>query len=489
MSRKIKEFAALVGAGLLAVMAASGLGRQEAAAQFLDGLLPGEPPVRREVPPSREVAQYSFAPIVRKAAPAVVNVYVQRRVQTFSSPFANDPFFRQFFGDAFGQPSERIQSSLGSGVIVSPDGVVVTNTHVIRGRGETEIRVALADKREFDAKVVMQDDKTDIAILKIENGDHRFPTLELEDSDTLEVGDMVLAIGNPFGVGQTVTSGIVSALARSEIGNSDSQVFIQTDAAINPGNSGGALVDMSGKLVGINTMIFSQSGGSQGIGFAIPSNLVRLYVRGAAEGRKVERPWLGARLETVTRDVADALGLDRIAGAVVARVSEKGPAARAGLMAGDVIVNVDGFEVGDARAVHYRLTTRGIGSKVKVGIIRKGQPQTLEMTLVGAPQPGRDDVRNLAGAHPLDGARVSNILPGVADELGIDEAEGVVVLSVRRASTAARLGFQPGDVIVEINQAKVESVSDLDALLGVRQRMWLVAVRRGDKVFNLQVPG
>ena len=490
MSRKIKKFAALVAACLLAALAASGRVRHEASAQLLDNLFPKEtPPARREVPPSREVAQYSFAPIVRKAAPAVVNVYVQRRVQTFSSPFANDPFFRQFFGDAFGQPSERIQSSLGSGVIVSPDGIVVTNTHVIRGRGETEIRVALSDKREFDAKVITQDDKTDIAILKIENGDHRFPTLEFEDSDTLEVGDMVLAIGNPFGVGQTVTSGIVSALARSEIGNSDSQIFIQTDAAINPGNSGGALVDMSGKLVGINTMIFSQSGGSQGIGFAIPSNLVRLYAQGAAEGRKVERPWLGARLETVTRDTADALGLDRIAGAVVARVSDKGPAARAGLLAGDVITSIDGFEVGDARAVQYRLTTRGIGSTVKVGVIRKGQPRTVDLTLVAAPQPGRDDVRNLAGQHPLDGARVSNILAGVADELGIDEADGVVVLSVRRSSTAARLGFQPGDVIVEINQQKVASVGDLDGLLATRQRMWLVAVRRGDKVFNLQVPG
>jgi S1-C subfamily serine protease len=187
--------------------------------------------------------------------------------------------------------------------------------------------------------------------------------------------------------------------------------------------------------------------------------------------------------------VADALGLDRIAGAVVARVSDKGPAASAGLVAGDVIVNIDGFEVGDARAVQYRLTTRGIGSTVKVGVIRKGQPQTIDLTLVAAPQPGRDDVRNLAGQHPLDGARVSNILAGVADELGIDEADGVVVLSVRRASTAARLGFQPGDVIVEVNQHKVETVSDLDGVLGARQRMWLVAVRRGDKVFNLQVPG
>lgn len=482
MSRYFKEFAALVAAGLLGVAGASMFDREATAQRAEIG-------VAREVPPSREVAQYSFSPIVRRAAPAVVNVYVQRRVQTFSSPFANDPFFRQFFGDAFGQPSERIQSSLGSGVIVSPEGIVVTNTHVIRGRGETEIRIALADKREFDAKVLTQDDKTDIAILKIENGDHRFPTLELEDSDTLEVGDMVLAIGNPFGVGQTVTSGIVSALARSEIGNSDSQVFIQTDAAINPGNSGGALVDMSGKLVGINTMIFSQSGGSQGIGFAIPSNLVRLYVQGAAEGRKVERPWLGARLETVTRDMAEALGLDRVAGAVVARVSDKGPAASSGLIAGDVIVNVDGFEVGDARAVHYRLTTRGIGSQVKVGVIRKGQPQTLELTLVAAPQPGRDDVRNLAGQHPLDGARVSNILPAVADELGIDEGEGVVVLSVRRSSTAARLGFQPGDIIVQVGQVQVSTVSDLEKQLAVRQRMWLVAVRRGDKVFNLQVPG
>ncbi|WP_295557333.1 Do family serine endopeptidase [uncultured Hyphomicrobium sp.] len=492
MSRRLKEFAALVGVGLLGALAVSALDRHQAEAQLLDNLFPKESkeaPAPREVPPSREMAQYSFAPIVRKAAPAVVNVYVQRRVQTFSSPFANDPFFRQFFGDAFGQPSERIQSSLGSGVIVSPDGIVVTNTHVIRGRGETEIRVALADKREFDAKVLTQDDKTDIAILKIENGDQRFPTLDFEDSDTLEVGDMVLAIGNPFGVGQTVTSGIVSALARSEIGNSDSQIFIQTDAAINPGNSGGALVDMSGKLVGINTMIFSQSGGSQGIGFAIPSNLVRLYAQGAAEGRKVERPWLGARLETVTRDVAGGLGLDRVAGAVVSRVSDNGPAANAGLKAGDVIVHVDGFEVADARAVQYRLTTRGIGQKSKLDVIRKGAPQSIEMTLVAAPQPGRDDVRNLAGQHPLDGARVSNILPGVADELGIDESEGVVVLSVRRSSTASRLGFQPGDIIVEISGSPVASVRELENLLAARQRMWLVAVRRGDKVFNLQVPG
>ena len=295
---------------------------------------------RRTVPPSREAAQYSFAPIVKTAAPAVVNVYVRSRVQTFQSPFADDPFFRRFFGDRFGVPTERQQNSLGSGVIVSSDGVIVTNAHVVKGGGTPEIRVVLADKREFDARIVAQDEKTDIAVLRIEGGDGKFPFLEFTDSDTVEVGDLVLAIGNPFGVGQTVTSGIVSALARSEIGQSDAQVFIQTDAAINPGNSGGALIDMTGRLVGINTAIFSRTGGSHGIGFAIPSNLVRLHVDSALAGRKVERPWLGAKLETVTRDVAESLGLQRVAGALVAKVSEKTPAAEAGLRVRDVIVAV-----------------------------------------------------------------------------------------------------------------------------------------------------
>lgn len=441
------------------------------------------------VPPSREVVQFTFAPIVRKAAPAVVNVYVRRRVQTFSSPLANDPFFRRFFGDQLGEPSERIQSSLGSGVIVRADGTVVTNTHVIKGRGEAEIRIALADKREFDGKVIMQDDKTDIAILKIEGGDGDFPVLDLEDSDSLEVGDLVLAIGNPFGVGQTVTSGIISGLARTEVGQSDSQVFIQTDAAINPGNSGGALVDISGKLVGINTMIFSQSGGSVGIGFAIPSNLVRLYVDSAASGRKVERPWIGARLENVTRETAEALGLDRISGALVARVSNTGPASAAGLEPGDVVISVDGFEVTDARTALYRLTTRGTGNTARVNVLRKGRPVEVALALEPPPAPGKDDVRNLSGQHPLDGARVSNILPSIADELGIDSEDGVVVLSVRPNSTATRLGFQAGDVVVEVQGKKITSIADLDAVLQTRQRSWSISVKRGSQVLQLQVGG
>ncbi len=440
-------------------------------------------------PPSREAAQYSFAPIVRKAAPAVVNVYVRSRVQTFNSPFADDPIFRRFFGEQFGQPSERVMSSLGSGVIVSAEGLVVTNTHVVKARGETEIRIALSDKREFDAKVIAQDDKTDIAVLKLENGDGKFPFLEFEDSDSLEVGDMVLAIGNPFGVGQTVTSGIISALARSDVGVSDAQVFIQTDAAINPGNSGGALVDMNGRLVGINTMIFSKSGGSVGIGFAIPSNLVKVYAESALSGRKVERPWLGAKLEAVTREIAEGLGLARVAGAVVTRVSDKGPAANAGIEPGDVIMSVDGVEVTDARAVYYRLTTKGVGQTVKLTVIRKGKPVDLDIALVAPPAAGKDDVKNLSGQHPLDGARVSNILPALADEMGLDQTDGVVILSIRNGSIAQNLGFRPGDIIVEIAGAPIANVAELEKAVSARKRLWQVSVKRGERLLQLQVPG
>jgi Do/DeqQ family serine protease len=443
----------------------------------------------RVAPPSREAIQYSYAPIVRKAAPAVVNVYVRTHVQTFASPFANDPWFRRFFGDAFGQPTERVMNSLGSGVIVNPEGLIVTNNHVVKGRGETEIRVALSDRREYDAKVISKDEKADIAVLKIEGGDGNFPYLQFDDSDRLEVGDLVLAIGNPFGVGQTVTSGIVSALSRSEMAESDSQVFIQTDAAINPGNSGGALVDMNGRLVGINTMIYSQSGGSVGIGFAIPSNLVRVYAESAANGRKVERPWIGAKLEAMSHDFAEGLGLNRVAGAVVTRLYNKGPAADAGLREGDVITHVDGVEVADARAVYYRLATKGIGQTAHLTVIRKNKPIDISLPLVVPPKPGKDDARNLSGNNPLDGARVSNILPSVADELGIDETEGVVITSVRNGSVAQSLGFQPGDVIVSIGGKKILNVIDAEQAVAVRQRVWQVAVKRGNRVLQLQVPG
>lgn len=443
---------------------------------------------RKVVPSSREAAQYSFAPIVKRTSPAVVNVFARGRVQV-QSPFADDPFFRRFFGDRFGMPAERMQNSLGSGVIVSADGVVITNTHVVKLGGTPEIRLVLSDKREFDAKVLLQDEKTDITVLKIEGGDGRFPYLEFEDSDALEVGDMVLAIGNPFGVGQTVTQGIVSALSRTEIGQSDAQVFIQTDAAINPGNSGGGLVDMAGRLVGINTAIYSRSGGSHGIGFAIPSNLVKLVVESAVAGRKLERPWLGARLEAVTRDIAEGLGLDRATGALVTRVHAGGPAAQAGLAAGDVIVGVDGTEVADPRSVTYRLTTRGIGNAAHLDILRKAHRMAVDVALRAPPKAGKDDVRNLSGQHPLDGARVANLLAATADELGLEEDGGVVVLSVRNGSTAANLGFKTGDVIARVGGVDVESVVALEGLVRQRQRSWQMTVKRGGRTLQLQVPG
>jgi Do/DeqQ family serine protease len=444
---------------------------------------------RKIPPPTRDAVQFSFAPIVKQTAPAVVNVYVRSRVQAFNSPFADDPVFRRFFGDRFGQPTERQQNSLGSGVIVSPAGIIVTNTHVIKGGGQTEIKVVLADKREFDAKVILQDEKTDIAVLRIEGGDGKFPTLELEDSDNLEVGDIVLAIGNPFGVGQTVTQGIVSALARSEISQADAQVFIQTDAAINPGNSGGALVDMAGRLVGINTAIFSKSGGSHGIGFAIPSNMVRVYVDSALSGRKVERPWLGARLEALTREVAEGLGLDRASGALITRVWDKGPATDAGLQAGDVITAVDGVEVADARSVLYRLQTRGVGNRVRLDLLRKGRPMSVNISLRSAPAPTKDDLRDLKGIHPFDGARVSNLSPALADELGLEDQDGVVVVAVSNGSTAQRLGFQAGDVIVQVGREAIANVLDLERAVAQRQRTWAIGVNRGGRLVQLQVQG
>ena len=444
---------------------------------------------RRIPPPTREAAQFSFAPVVKKAIPAVVNVYVRGRVQPSPSQAAEEQFFRRFFGDRFGVPQDRVQSSLGSGVIVHPDGLVVTNTHVVKVGGNAEIKVVLADKREFDAHVVLQDEKADIAVLKLEGGDGRFNTLEFADSDDLEVGDLVLAIGNPFGVGQTVTQGIVSALARTEIGHSDAQVFIQTDAAINPGNSGGALVDMNGRLAGINTAIYSQSGGSLGIGFAIPSNLVKLYVESAISGRKVAKPWIGAKLVPVTRDIADALGIERAAGAVISRISPRSAAADAGLQVGDVITSVDGTAVDDPRALTYRLTTRGIGTTAKLSYVRKNRVGSTDLALRAAPDPAPGDVRNLSGNHPFDGARVSTITPALADELGLDEDQGVVLLSVRPGSIAANLGFAAGDIALSVGGVALDSVAILDAQLGRRQPVWQVEVKRQGRLLNLQIRG
>src|SRR5262250_1083656 len=303
----------------------------------------------RRVPSSPTELRLSYAPVVQRAAPAVVNVYAAKTVSV-RNPLFDDPIFRRFFGVPGGPGGgEQMQRSLGSGVLVDAAGLVVTNNHVIEGADQ--VKVSLADKREFEAEMVLKDSRSDLAVLRIKAQNERFPALEFADSDALQVGDVVLAIGNPFAVGQTVTHGIVSAVARTAIGITDYQFFIQTDAAINPGNSGGALVDLGARLVGINTAIFSRSGGSQGIGFAIPANMVRVVVASAKSGGKaVKRPWLGAKLQAVTPEIAESMGLRSPSGALVANVVANSPAARAGLKLSDLIVAIDGQSIEDHNA-------------------------------------------------------------------------------------------------------------------------------------------
>src|ERR1700737_622231 len=317
----------------------------------------------RRVPASPAEIKLSYAPIVQRVQPAVVNVYAAKVVQN-RNPLLDDPIFRRFRGVA-GQQPEQMQRSLGSGVMVDPSGLVVTNNHVIEGADQ--VKVSLSDKREFEAEMGLKDARSDLAVLRIKARDERFPALEFLGSDGLGVGGIVARMGNPFAVGQTVTHGIVSAVARTQVGITDYQFFIQTDAAINPGNSGGALVDMTGHLVGINTAIFSRSGGSQGIGFAIPVNMVRVVVASAKSGGSaVKRPWLGAKLQDVNAEIAESLGLKRPGGALIANVSPGSPAARAGLTTGDLIVAIDGQTVDDPNAFDYRFATKPLGGSAQV---------------------------------------------------------------------------------------------------------------------------
>jgi Do/DeqQ family serine protease len=350
--------------------------------------------------------------------------------------------------------------------------------------------VSLSDKREFEAEIVLKDTHSDLAILRLKDAKEKFPTLDFSNSDELQVGDVVLAIGNPFGVGQTVTHGIVSALARTQVGITDYQFFIQTDAPINPGNSGGALVDMTGKLVGINTAIFSRSGGSQGIGFAIPANMVRVVVASAKSGGKaVKRPWLGARLQSVTPEIAETIGLKVPRGALVANVSPNSPAARAGLKLSDLIVAVDGQPIDDINAFDYRFATRQLGGTAQIDVQRDGKPVRLTVSLETAPDTGRDEI-TLTTRSPFQGATVSNISPAVADDLHLDVGlEGVVVTNIADDGTAANVGFQKGDIIVAVNNQRISKTSDLERATHASSRLWRITVIRGGQQINVTLGG
>jgi Do/DeqQ family serine protease len=440
----------------------------------------------RRVPTSPTEMKLSYAPIVQRVQPAVVNVYAAKTVQN-RNPLLDDPVFRRFFGGQGMQP-EQMQRSLGSGVMVDASGLVVTNNHVIEGADQ--VKVSLADKREFEAEIVLKDSRTDLAVLRIKDSKEKFPTLDFSNSDDLLVGDVVLAIGNPFGVGQTVTHGIVSALARTQVGITDYQFFIQTDAAINPGNSGGALVDMTGKLVGVNTAIFSRSGGSQGIGFAIPANMVRVVVASAKSGGKaVKRPWLGARLQNITPEIAETLGLKTPSGALVVNVTANSPAAKAGLKVSDLVTAIDGQAIEDPNAFEYRFATRPLGGTAQLDAQRSGKPVKLTVALEAAPDTGRDEI-TLTARSPFQGAKVANISPAVADELRLDSStEGVVITELTDSATAAGVGFQKGDLIIAVNGTKIGKTSDLDKVTRDGARLWRIVVVRGGQQINVTLGG
>ena len=372
----------------------------------------------KRVPQSQAELELSYSPLVKKVSPSVVSVYSRKVVRQSASPFANDPIFRQFFGDV---PRERVQNSLGSGVIVSEDGVVVTNNHVVNGADE--FRVVLSDRREYEAELILADERTDLAVLRIDTEGEPLPTVDYADTRDIEVGDIVLAIGNPFGVGQTVTSGIISATARTDVGVSDYAFFLQTDAAVNPGNSGGALVNTKGELAGINTAIFSLSGGSNGIGFAIPAEMVRRVVDAAVNEGMIIRPWLGLKAQSVTYDIAKAQGLSRPVGVMVTEVFKDGPADEAGLARGDLITEIDGREVFDERGLKFLAATRSPGERSELKVLRGGKFDTVKVKLAPPPGATEAELELLEGRHPFSGAEVAELSPRLAEELGRDPFE------------------------------------------------------------------
>jgi Do/DeqQ family serine protease len=496
--RLVMAISIAVAAGLAAPLSQSGPAGAESGRTDVrlaqNGAAPAPAPIApvgkgAAVPDSRETIRLSFAPIVKRVAPAVVNVYATARVEV-RSPFEGDPFFERFFGDDFfGAPRERARSSLGSGVIVDPSGVVVTNHHVISEA--TEVKVALADGREFHAEILLRDERTDLAVLKIENGGDPFPAIDFGDSDDLDVGDLVLAVGNPFGVGQTVTSGIVSAVARTNVGITDSAFFIQTDAAINPGNSGGALVDMAGRLAGINTAIFSRTGGSIGIGFAIPSNMVRTVVAQALAGStSVARPWIGVLCQEVTPDIAASLGVAAPRGALVAQVEEGSPGEAAGLEVGDLILRADGRDIGNPATLDYRLAVGGIGEPLKLEVWRDGVTLAFTVTPAAEPELDEGDLTLLGGRSPLTGAVVTDLTAWLADRMEIRGADrGAVIVDIEPRSPAARVGFRPGDVVLETQGEEIGSAEQLAEIVEARSRIWRITFSRDGRVSNIVIGG
>lgn len=438
------------------------------------------PSYAQTIPETKQQISLSFAPVVKQVAPAVINIFTKRMVTQRVSPFMNDPFFSQFFGN-MGFPQQRLEGSLGSGLIVDADGLAITNAHVIKGA--EEITVGLSNGREYPAKIVLEDEASDLALLRIDSKGVKLPTAHLQSSENLEVGDLVIAIGNPFGVGQTVTSGIISAQARSSLNINDYNFFIQTDAAINPGNSGGPLVSMSGGVIGINSAIYSKDGGSLGIGFAIPSEMVQTILAAEKSGQITKKgtiihPWLGLKTQDITSDIATSLSLSSPKGVLVSNIHEASPALSAGLKQGDVIISVNDHPVLDSSEFRYRMATIAQGESARIGYLRKGEMAETELKATNPPEIPPRHERVIKGSNPFQGATVANLNPALEMEMGLKNvpSKGVVVTAVTAGTLSERV-LNLGDIIVAINGVTVTSSDDVQKLADKRTRQgWVLRI-------------
>ncbi len=446
--------------------------------------------------PNEAPSRTGFAPVVKKVLPAVVNISSSKmtKVSTeFFGQLPDDPMFRQFFGNGSNhgftiprQAPEQREEGLGSGIIMSPDGYILTNNHVVDGA--SDVRVTLADKREFKAKIVGTDPKSDIAVLKIDATS--LPCITVGDSSKVQVGDYALAVGDPFGVGQTVTMGIVSATGRSHLGIEDYEDFIQTDAPINPGNSGGALVNDRGELIGVNTAIIAHgSEGNQGIGFAIPVNMARNVMEQIVEHGKVTRGYLGIVPQDVTPAISKAFNDTNASGALVGDVSANSPAQKGGLQRGDIITAVDGKPVADANDLRMKISTMAPGSDANLQVLRNGAQRQIAVKL--GELPGTETAANLPGngssssSSSLSGVSVENLNASSAHDLGLPaNTQGVVVTKVSPSSAAAEAGLRQGDVIQEVNHKPVKNTSDFEqAMRSSNSEPLLLVNRNGSTMF------
>lgn len=440
-------------------------------------------------PAGRVSFEEGFSPMIQSVLPAVVNIASSRVVQREGlSPFFSDPRLKQFFGKdfplQFGVPRAQRQRSLGSGVIFSRDGYIVTNNHVVEKA--TDVRIFQANQHEFKARIVGTDPRTDVAVLKVDATN--LPALPIGDSSKVRTGEFVLAVGDPFGVGQTVTMGIVSATERGGFGIEDVEDFIQTDAAVNPGNSGGALVNVRGELIGINTAILSGSGGNQGIGFAIPVNMARAVVEQIVKTGRIVRGWLGIVIQPVTPTVAKTFGLPgEPRGALIGDLAPNGPAAQAGIQRGDIILEVNGEPIHESRDLQLKLNTMSPGSQVTMKLFRNGSGKEVRATLGEAPAPKPAPIENQpSSAATLDGITVRNVTATIAREIGVPAStQGVVVLDVRTDSFGADAGLQRGDVIEEVNRKPVKNAAEFEsaARLAGKNPALLLVNRAGNTVF------